>query len=113
MTANQVAYQQMLEAKRHNMMEEGLKGDIQDAQKMRLAAQSEVDRRNASSNEKNAETALYDAKTKRHVGNSQVRLNNSQKDLNDVRAVREGTGIVTDIIGAGIKGATGVLSMFG
>lgn len=56
MTANQVAYWQLQEAKRHNYQEEQLKGDIQEAQKQRYASQNATDVMQANASTSNANT---------------------------------------------------------
>lgn len=78
MTANQVAYWQMQEAKRHNAVTERQQGEIQAAQRERMAAQTRIDQ--------------YNAKTQRRIGNSQT--------------ARNYVGIGTDVINTGAKVAS-------
>lgn len=56
MTANQVAYWQLQEAKRHNATTEGLTADIQEAQKKRMTAQNVRDAIEGQSSAMNAQT---------------------------------------------------------
>lgn len=56
MTAQQVAYWQLQEAKRHNFQEESLKSDIQEAQKQRYLSQNATDLLQANASTSNAST---------------------------------------------------------
>lgn len=73
MTANQVAYWNVEESKRHNKMTEGLTQDIQEAQKQRMATQNVTDTIQASAKMKQAEAAESQAETaSRRLGMDQA-----------------------------------------
>lgn len=64
MTANQVAYWQLQESKRHNLETEAMTDFQNRAQAKRYDAQSEADLRNATSREREATTKERDSSTK-------------------------------------------------
>lgn len=65
MTANQVAYWQLQEAKRHNIVSEGQIDTQNAAQRTRWEKQSTADLRNSASNIRNANANEANAETNR------------------------------------------------
>lgn len=57
MTANQVAYWELQESKRHNRLDEQIRSDTQRAQEQRFREQSQTEARHASVAERNATTS--------------------------------------------------------
>lgn len=115
MTANQVAYWQLQEAKRHNLMEESLKDDIQKAQKKRYDTQNAVDQQNARANTANASTNARNADSNERNASSNER--NATSNERNARSKEIDTVVGAIDTGVGLFGkvadiARGLVGLF-
>lgn len=69
MTANQVAYWQLQEAKRHNLLDEAIRKRTNENNRARIDTQNVVDMRNADTNRENASTNIRMARASEKQAN--------------------------------------------
>lgn len=97
MTANQVAYWQLQESKRHNLETESMQDFANKSQAQRWSKQSEADLRNATSNERTASTRERDSATKEKEADTNRMVGTAKTADLYTHAVKNSTDAIANV----------------